>query len=332
MTIKSPVFDIVKIAENIWQLLSSSRQSDRISKLVEIIENYYLNSIIGGKPSNTRQIKKVAGENCYKIRYSLPERITFKIYSQNGSLILLIGEILTHQDGNKLHKQEYSKFHNNDFKTMFKINDIISSDILNTPEIFQPIPSEHFIYSIGRIWTYEDEQRIRENIDAELIRALSNTQEEILNDCGPLLVRLLVRGSAGSGKTTIALYRLIKSSSKRKLYVTLTRSLKFYAQECFQKLTNNLESEKPDFMTIKELCLSVIRKENKFQPSKKMNYEYFKELNFIKKACTKYRISPFILWEEIRGVLKQSIIELDRRDYLDTAQDPHIAEAVFSVY
>jgi len=38
------------------------------------------------------------------------------------------------------------------------------------------------------------------------------------------------------------------------------------------------------------------------------------------------------LWEEIRGVLKQSIIELDRRDYLDTAQDPHIAEAVFSVY
>jgi len=29
-------------------------------------------------------------------------------------------------------------------------------------------------------------------------------------------------------------------------------------------------------MNIEELCLSVIRKENKFQPSKKMNYEYFK--------------------------------------------------------
>lgn len=315
-------FQEVKIEEELWLLLKAGRFEQKIAKLVEIISNYYYNSILGGKDS-THIIKKVAGE-CYKIRLSQAYRLAFKITEENGKSFLWLSKILTHSQGNQLHKQGY-QFLEGELLNYAPLREVLESDS------FLDITPHHesFAFStINRVWSPEEEKRLLRNVNCDLRRALNKAQETFLNEEGPILLK----GAAGSGKTTVALYRLIKSSAKKKLYVTLTKSLKYFAQECFKNLTDELDVEIPEFLTIEELCLKLINSGNGFKPGKKMSFELFKELSFVKEAFQKTGIDSYILWEEIRAIVKQSSTKITRNNYPSFQQNKKVIETVLSIY
>jgi len=315
-------FQEVKIEEELWLLLKAGRFEQKIAKLVEIISNYYYNSILGGKNSPDI-IKKVAGK-CYKIRLNQAHRLAFKITEENGKSFLWLSKILTHAQGDQLHTQAYP-FSGDKLVNYAPLTEFLESlsDVDITPHYGQ------FTFStINRVWSTEEEKRLLRNVNCDLKRALNKAQETFLNEEGPILLK----GAAGSGKTTVALYRLIKSSAKKKLYVTLTKSLKYFAQECFKNLTDELEIEPPEFLTIEELCLKFINSSNVFKPGKKMSFELFKELSFVKDAFQKTSIEPYVLWEEIRAIVKQSSTKITRNNYPHFHQSKKVIETVLNIY
>lgn len=87
-----------------------------------------------------------------------------------------------------------------------------------------------------------------------------------------------------------------------------------------------------EFITVEELLLSLIAGSHNFTPSRKMTFEVFKSLSFIEKAVQQHKIEPYIIWEEIRGVLKQCPQKIPRKEYLAQTEDPKIGNTVYDIY
>ncbi|MDR9778477.1 hypothetical protein RJJ65_38710, partial [Rhizobium hidalgonense] len=128
---------------------------------------------------------------------------------------------------------------------------------------------------------------------------LDEQQQTIRDKQGPIILR----GSAGSGKTTIALYRLMQwqvDGNDPCLYVTYSHKLKEYAQTHFNQL--NRKPREVLFKTIKELCLDLLPKIQREQFEKSGYVDLIKFEIFIQKHSQKF--SAHMLWEEFRVILK----------------------------
>jgi superfamily I DNA/RNA helicase/tetratricopeptide (TPR) repeat protein len=160
----------------------------------------------------------------------------------------------------------------------------------------------------------EDWQRIEDyrEDDFELALYLTPEQQEVLNKPLPLLVS----GTAGSGKTTIGIYYLLKLSlaKEKKLFVTYNKYLKNAALKLYHGLLNATpfknEFIDPDFFTFKDYCLRVAEHYRRtFSPEKEVNFEKFNELMLSHSQAQKFD-APLI-WEEIRSIIKGALPQIN---------------------
>src|SRR5688572_9546902 len=108
-------------------------------------------------------------------------------------------------------------------------------------------------------------QRVMDEGGAELELKLTREQYEVVRSPGPALVA----GSAGSGKTTIALHRLAQgmqsSEPKRALYLSYNRWLVEHAQGLYRDLHVALGGKasdpQPDFFTFEDLYRKLTPRE-----------------------------------------------------------------------
>ena len=311
------IFDQVWLEEALWEELSQRGLKYILKEKVRQIETFYVETILNGQGS-TSNIRSVKGNGFYKIRYDYSRRIPFRISEVEGNTRLELGKIMSHQEGEQLHKEEYV------FRQEITVN--FTNQSQETTEN-QQLACPHF-FSIGRQLLPEDEQRIIDNADADLRRILNQAQNQFLQEQGPILLK----GTAGSGKTTVCIYRLLQSLTSNKIYVTYTPYLKEYAEKIFLSLTVGLDVTPVKFFTFEEFCFSLITNKKQFKSSRKMNFEVFKSLSFVEENVRHYKVSPYILWEEIRGVLKQQNQELNYQQYEAQSESKIIAKAAYSIY
>nr|WP_242072302.1 tetratricopeptide repeat protein [Microcoleus sp. FACHB-68] len=127
---------------------------------------------------------------------------------------------------------------------------------------------------------------------------------------------LLLSGSAGTGKTTVALYRLLQSlqdfPSGKRLYIAYNPLLVNSAREQFKQLVGNSVGEADtlfQFKTMRDLCLEILE-------SAGQSYLAEDEVNFpafwlIYRAHPKRKQYPTALvWDEIRSVIKGSQVSV----------------------
>ncbi|MDV3000383.1 MAG: hypothetical protein N5P05_001989 [Chroococcopsis gigantea SAG 12.99] len=138
--------------------------------------------------------------------------------------------------------------------------------------------------------------------------------------------------SCTQGKTTITIYRLLKSSTDNKIYITYTRGLKEYAKKIFNSLARGLDSNPASFSTVEDFCLGLVAGQEAFIPQKKMTFEIFKDLRFVQRIARRHNLEPYIIWEEIRGVLKQHDRVIPRPEYVETSDDAQTANCVYDIY
>jgi DNA helicase-2/ATP-dependent DNA helicase PcrA len=128
---------------------------------------------------------------------------------------------------------------------------------------------------------------------------------------------LLLSGSAGTGKTTVALYRLMQSlensTSGQRLYVAYNPLLVAHAQEQFQQLVGKNDSvilSRFQFKTIRDLCLEILAKHgHHFFPEDEVNLSAFWLLY---RAHPKRKQYPTaLLWDEIRSIIKGAQLSVD---------------------
>ncbi|MDY0289777.1 MAG: UvrD-helicase domain-containing protein [Sphaerochaeta sp.] len=139
----------------------------------------------------------------------------------------------------------------------------------------------------------------------ELFLYLSGEQQDVLKLKPPLLVS----GTAGSGKTTLAVYYLVKGShtGQNVLFVTCSNFLKEYSENLYRGLIvhSSLENKIGNvrFVMLNELVLEILAAAGHHpDPTKEVDLKGFTEI-FNRHALAK-KYDPELVWEEIRSIIK----------------------------
>ncbi len=128
---------------------------------------------------------------------------------------------------------------------------------------------------------------------------------------------LLLSGSAGTGKTTVALYRLLHSlqdaPSGKRLYVAYNPLLVSNAREQFKLLAGKSKADLETFFqfkTVRDLCLEILDAAGQSQLAEnEVNFMAFWQMY---RAHPKRKQYPTTLvWDEIRSIIKGAQLSLD---------------------
>jgi Txe/YoeB family toxin of Txe-Axe toxin-antitoxin module len=146
--------------------------------------------------------------------------------------------------------------------------------------------------------------------DADLPLKLTPEEYELVKLYG----NLLLSGSAGSGKTTVGLYRLLKSLETlpdgKRLYVAYNPLLLKEAQKQFKRLVSGINFEIESvfhFKTIRDFCLEILSEAGQFYiPEDEVTYQSFEQL-YCRQSYQPY--SPGLVWDEIRSIIKGAHLE-----------------------
>jgi len=136
-----------------------------------------------------------------------------------------------------------------------------------------------------------------DNSNDKFLFYLNDAQYDCVESRGPLLLS----GSAGSGKTTIGLHKLMTANQNQRVcYITFTDKLKKYSSEFFNFY--NSSGTIVDFFTINELCINL----SKLNDTKLINYEKFNDWReqYSHKHLGVSKFTSTELWAEIRGIIK----------------------------
>jgi tetratricopeptide (TPR) repeat protein len=160
----------------------------------------------------------------------------------------------------------------------------------------------------------EDLQRLSEAGGDELELKLTREQYEILRAPGPLLLA----GSAGSGKTTIAIHRLaaaaLQADPPAALYLSYSAVLVEHARGLYRDLVMAQTSQDiepgraPDFFTFEDLYRSLVPRDFREHQARPMTEELFRE--WFRKSGRS--LDPALVWEELRSILKGACLTLSQ--------------------
>ena len=197
-------------------------------------------------------------------------------------------ETLTHDEQNILNKCRSEDLH------------IISSDFYD--ELLGNVQ--------WRVLESEDEWRQSiMNGDKDLSLKLTPQEYELATRYGSFLVS----GSAGTGKTTVGLYRLVKSLTQlnegKRLYVTSSPILVKEAEKQFKRMNGQSFIESVfEFKTIRDLCLEIIHGTELLQdyiPEYEVTYQVFERWYYSEYSNYDHKVYPAsLVWHEIRGIIK----------------------------
>lgn len=249
--------------------------------------------------------KKLMGsKNIFKFRLNSGDRILFTYAHQHNinrtklnNLIILL-EFCKHDDQVRIGRS----IHTDNIKLLEYDLEINKNEFVD--EDFDiSLDKKFYNYSIdlnSSISYIVDEKtyiNLLNNSNDKYFFYLSDDQYKCVESRGPLLLS----GSAGSGKTTVGLHKLMTADKEKKAcYITFTDRLKKYSLDFFNKY-NSFETN-VDFFTINELCFNLCG----LNDVNLINFKRFndwREQNFHKHLGVK-NFSSYDLWAEIRGIIK----------------------------
>ncbi|MDR4985657.1 AAA family ATPase [Bacillus cereus] len=184
--------------------------------------------------------------------------------------------------------------------------------------------ADHFFYQFQQLKAYEiDEETLTrfmmkqdENADEfwEMKLRLTSEQRALLSKPLPLLIS----GTAGSGKTTILIHKMLEEPAVKKLYITYTKQLRDDAEKQFLSLVTGLDEEeeyrrKTSFLTFKDFMENYMSERFQTIVMKDHFIRYYD--NISKGQHLEKRYPALMLWEEIRGVIKGGVFH-SGHDYL----------------
>ncbi|HEX3552255.1 MAG TPA: hypothetical protein VIA62_03380 [Thermoanaerobaculia bacterium] len=154
----------------------------------------------------------------------------------------------------------------------------------------------------------EEFQRLFDAGGEELELKLTREQYEVLAAPGPVLLA----GSAGSGKTTVAAHRLAAAAaaptSPSALYLSYSGPLVEHARRLVDDLLRARGTDPgrnpPEFFTFADLYLSLIPREMRDHLARPMTEELFR--GWFRKSGR--ALDPALVWEELRSILKGSCL------------------------
>jgi DNA helicase-2/ATP-dependent DNA helicase PcrA len=134
---------------------------------------------------------------------------------------------------------------------------------------------------------------------------LTEEQARVLEASPPVLIS----GTAGSGKTTLAVYYLLKPefAGGRKLFLTYNPFLRDFSRRLYDGLTARTAVEgsasRPDFYVFRELLRDLLGSAiGSFPPDREVRLREFEALFRNHRLYGRYDAE--LVWEEVRSIIK----------------------------
>ncbi|MCI0616042.1 ATP-binding protein, partial [bacterium] len=262
-------------------LLCPQSSRNQIRKAFEYLENGLWE---GGV--RVKKLRGAASKVVFEARMNRGDRILFTLghsfADATHRILIYIWSIVSHDDISRSAKRvmtleapflQFEPFHQEELSDL-------ELGSLNDDYITQePIESRINADSSTQRWfvlnDYEWERLLLYSKDHfEMHLYLSNQQAQLLNQPPPLLIS----GTAGSGKTTLCVYYLLRPELKEssKLLITYNKYLKDFCKRIYEGLLNQHpkfnEIQQPEFCTFNELCFQILGESGKrFRVGKEMD-------------------------------------------------------------
>jgi len=291
-------------------------------KFLKIIYNLITNQLSGD------QAKKLVGQNkLIRIRYNLNQRIIASIIEKEPETQIRILDFVSHQ---KMDTDQYYKNIKSDYEILDLEATLVHHPLNSLDQDVKNTISEASLWQ-----NYDDFENLRTSNQVEddfYIYCVDNDGEKTADlslssqqyQITEAKLPIFLAGSAGSGKTTIALYHALKKSleikrnggEKKIVYVTYNRHLKEYGQKIITSIYDFQEVSNLKLFDYQSLCHSLgINTQHfpldKYVSASRFIKEFFQtRTHQIKRieAIMKWRpLGAIALWQEIRHLLKGSI-------------------------
>lgn len=276
---------------------------------------------------NVKKLKSLAGQKVvFEARLDRANRILFTVGHEeengasSGALLVYIWGIVVHDRVSRKTKGilpgnvpflQFKPYHEESIGEISLEN--LDAAYFTQESITQKISDD----SATQRWHLLDEEswgRIQDHQEDtfELQLYLTPKQQAVLNQPLPTLVS----GTAGSGKTTLGIYYLLKLplAKKKKLFITYNHHLKNAARKLYHGLLNTspLREEylDPVFFTFKEYCLDVAERfHNSIAREKEVDFEKFSKIIL---SCPQAKgYDAPLIWEEIRSIIKGALPQIN---------------------
>ena len=277
------------------------------SKAVEKKYNAVLTQLAKGD-FKSAEVKKMANTGYYRARLDIKDRLLFSIARFNGSVFVLILELIQNHD-----------YASSRFLRGAALPDTSQFTLVTKPEeIEKEIKDISFINSKQKHFHYLNK-----------IISFDDIQQSIFNLNPPLIII----GSAGSGKTVLLLEKL-KQLSGSILYVSLSNYLVENARKLYYSGEYENSTSEVDFLSYHQYLESW-----KIPKGKEVNFKLF-EGWFNRHTQYSKHIDSHRIYEEFKGVISGSPIHaafLTKEEYLNLGIKQSIftsdkREVVYSIY
>ncbi len=315
-----------------------NKNESQLDKIYKSIEN--LRNGLWGNGTRVKKLHAVNKSMCiYEARIDKARRLLFSIKSDEYS---------------KENPEKSAVFIHNLYlehdKVILRAKGILGSDFDKNTYNISKEKNKNLVELLNEEKNYKDQYEIYFNIDCskkyvlteeEYLKffnkssvskkdiitfqlKLTSEQEILMNKPLPLLIA----GTAGSGKTTIAIYKLKTNPGLKKLYITSSNELCMEAKKLFTELVNGDDNEEEyklntEFKTF-DMLLQEFKKDSIDPLMTKVRFisEYMK----YGRGSELYKKFPaLMIWEEIRGIWKSGLfsseMELSENDYIKLKEE-----------
>ena len=302
----------------------SSRERGRLREKFEFLENGFWDAGV-----RVKKLKGTAGRVVFEARLNKGDRLLFTLGDHRGRTAIYVWGIARHDDISA----EASRIAPGnapflDFEPLGREErpdlsiDQIPREWRSQEDVEQKVPED---YGPQR-WLVLDEGEWRRllaspNPDSfESFLFLTREQEALLAAPPPVLLS----GTAGSGKTTLSVYYLLRgaSSASRRLFLTYNPLLKSLAERIHAGLMEKREGSAgvpaPRFMVFRDLLTEIAMAGSPpgprdFPPDREVGLREFTQI--FNDHKDRRRFDAELVWEEIRSIIKGSKLPLNPKRY-----------------
>ena len=298
----------------------SSRERGRLREKFEFLENGFWDAGV-----RVKKLKGAAGRVVFEARLSKGDRLLFTLGDHRGRTAIYVWGIARHDDISA----EASRIAPGnapflDFEPLEREErpdlsiDQVPREWRSQEDVEEKVPED---YGPQR-WLVLDDGEWRRLLASpdpgsfESFLFLTREQEALLAASPPVLLA----GTAGSGKTTLSVYYLLRgaSSASRRLFLTYNPLLKSLAQRIYAGLMEKREESAgvpaPRFMVFRDLLAEIaMAGPRDFPPDREVGLREFTQI--FNDHKDRRRFDAELVWEEIRSIIKGSKLSLNPKRY-----------------
>jgi tetratricopeptide (TPR) repeat protein len=265
-----------------------------------------------------KKLKGSAGRLVFEARISKGDRLLFTLGRDRGTSIVYAWSIESHDDVDRAKRSvlpENAPFLDFEPLSVEERPDLVIDDL--TPEYYTQAPFDGVEGDDAgpqrwRVLEDGDWKRLLDSSErqkTDLRLYLTEEQRGVLEQPPPLFLS----GTAGSGKTTIAVYYLFRPLPRgsRRLFVTNHPYLCAYSERLYDGLAAGSEAPpgqtRPRFAPYRDIVREIVaksdgQKSKAFDPVREVDFPAFERMLQGRKEFSS--LDPELAWEEIRGIIK----------------------------